>query len=320
LPELFQYTSQEQQTIFFALLNKALRSKRQLSSREERTLRRKIQKELETHHITQTNRIAHLLVYMGIYDDITPFLPLFSNENGQKILETAYNLILQHHSSANIGNAVDRTSKIVSALKNYARHDEAGQKLKAHILKGIEFVLTLYSHQFQQGIELITHYEDVPAISCYPEKLEQVWTNLIFNAIQAMENEGTLEIIVSKRQKAEGERGVRKLGTWEVGKNGSAEDGSAALHGGENQHSVTSSQYILVQITDSGPGIPKENRERIFEPFFTTKASGEGSGLGLDICRKIIDKHRGKIEVDSQPGKTTFSVWLPVVHDQINSD
>ena len=73
------------------------------------------------------------------------------------------------------------------------------------------------------------------------------------------------------------------------------------------------SSYIIVQITDSGCGIPKKIQDRIFEPFFTTKPSGEGSGLGLDIVKKIVDKHQGNIEVESRPGKTIFSVWLPIL-------
>ena len=68
---------------------------------------------------------------------------------------------------------------------------------------------------------------------------------------------------------------------------------------------------ILVEIADSGCGIPPEITDRIFEPFFTTKPAGEGSGMGLDICKKILDKHQGRIEFESQPGRTTFRVWLP---------
>lgn len=71
--------------------------------------------------------------------------------------------------------------------------------------------------------------------------------------------------------------------------------------------------HIVVQITNSGPGIPDEIKARIFEPFFTTKPAGEGSGLGLDIVRKIVEKHQGQIEVESQPGRTTFRVLLPVI-------
>jgi signal transduction histidine kinase len=98
----------------------------------------------------------------------------------------------------------------------------------------------------------------------------QVWTNLIHNAIQAMEGKGKLEIVVREQD-----------------------------------------NYVIVQVTDSGCGIPPEIQERIFEPFFTTKPLGEGSGLGLDIVKKIVNKHEGRIEVESVPGETTFRVWLP---------
>lgn len=132
-------------------------------------------------------------------------------------------------------------------------------------------VLTIYHNLLKQGIEVIKNYGKVPAILCYPEEVNQVWTNLIHNAIQAMNNKGKLEIAVAE----------------------------------QNQH-------VVVILTDSGCGIPDKILARIFEPFFTTKPAGEGNGLGLDIVRRIVDKHQGKIEVESEPGRTTFSVWLPI--------
>jgi signal transduction histidine kinase len=84
---------------------------------------------------------------------------------------------------------------------------------------------------------------------------------------------------------------------------------------GKGKLEITVSQQdnqVLVQVTDSGCGIPADVQGRIFEPFFTTKPTGEGSGLGLDIVKKIIEKHEGRIEVESEPGRTTFSVWLPM--------
>ncbi len=280
LPDVIQHITPEQQDLLFALLHRALESNPHLSSREGRTVRRALQQEMDAHHIHQAHRMASLLVYMGIHDDITPFFSLFLSEKGPHIVETAYNLILQHHSGKNIGDAVDRTSKIVFALKNYARRGATGQKTRAHIVEGIEVVLALYHHQFEQGIEVITQYEDVPDIFCYPDELEQVWTNLLFNALQSMQGAGTLEISVQSVK--------------------------------PGQMSKASPAYILVTITDSGPGIPQTIKEQIFDPFFTTKAPGEGSGLGLDICRTIIAKHQGEIKVESQPGRTTFSVWFPV--------
>jgi signal transduction histidine kinase len=147
--------------------------------------------------------------------------------------------------------------------------------IETNITEGIDVVLTIYHNLFKQGVEVTKNYQAVPPILCLPDELNQVWTNLIHNAIQAMENQGELEIAVFQQ-------------------NG----------------------QVVVQITDSGPGIPDNVKDRIFEPFFTTKAAGEGSGLGLDIVRKIVEKHRGKIEVESRPGRTTFSIMLPINPEQ----
>jgi len=106
---------------------------------------------------------------------------------------------------------------------------------------------------------------------CYPDELNQVWANLVHNALQGMNNKGTLTINANRQD-----------------------------------------TRLLVSITDSGKGIPLEIQSKIFEPFFTTKAIGEGSGLGLHIVKKIIDKHSGTIEVESIPGRTTLTVSLPI--------
>ena len=141
-----------------------------------------------------------------------------------------------------------------------------------NITEGIETVLTLYQNQIKQGVEVVRNYQaQLPAVLCYPDELNQVWTNLIHNALQAMDNQGTLTI-----------------------------------------DAVQQDTSVLVKITDSGKGIPPEILPKIFEPFFTTKPAGEGSGLGLDIVKKIIEKHQGKIDVESVPGTTAFTVSLPI--------
>ncbi len=164
--------------------------------------------------------------------------------------------------------------------------------IEANVADGIDVVLTLYQNQLKQGVEVVKNYQDVPLIRCSPDELNQVWTNLIHNAIQAMENRGKLAIEVFQQNNLQ-------LPTTEARAAGDPSTGSEA-------------RFVVVQITDSGPGIPKEIQDRIFEPFYTTKAAGEGSGLGLDIVRKIVEKHQGQIAVESQAGKTTFSVLLPI--------
>jgi signal transduction histidine kinase len=130
------------------------------------------------------------------------------------------------------------------------------------------------------GIEVRRSYpSDRPRIEAFGSELNQVWTNLIVNAADAMEGHGVLEIAV-----------------WGDPPAG-AEPATAP--------------GVRVELCDSGPGIPDDVRARIFEPFFTTKDVGAGSGLGLHIVRSIVDRHGGRIDVTSEPGRTCFAVTLP---------
>jgi signal transduction histidine kinase len=214
---------------------------------------------------------AQALINMGVYEKIEAYMVLFQEANVLFILKAAHNLARQQNNSNNIELAIERASKIVFSLKSYAHFEHTEKMVESSITENIDVVLTLYHNQLKQGIQVIMHCEEVPMITCYPDDLNQVWVNIIHNAIQAMDVKGTLTIEVAKKY-----------------------------------------PYIAVNITDSGAGIPEEIKDRIFEPFFTTKPRGEGSGLGLDIVRKVIEKHQGHINVTSQPGKTTFSVLLPM--------
>ncbi len=271
LPQLFQQISPERQADFFALLAANKQHQGTLSFREERKCKRALTKQLKVLKIDDADTLANSLVYLGITQDITPFSPLLEDSNCHLILDTAYNLVTQQNNSENIQLAVERVAKIVFALKSYIRQSDSGEMSRAQLTEGIDVVLTIYQNQLKQGIEVVKHYQDVPEILCYPEELNQVWTNLVHNAIQAMNYQGTLVINVSQ----------------------------------ENNQ-------VVVQFTDSGCGISPEIKTKIFEAFFTTMPMGEGSGLGLNIVSKIIEKHQGRIEVDSVPGKTTFSIFLPI--------
>ena len=271
LPQVLQKLSPPQQTEFKALLTAACQPHPYLSTRETRKLKRILTQELATHDIENPETLADSLVQMGITENSVQFLPLLRNEHSTLVLETANNLSSQFRNSENINIAVDRAAKIIYALKSYARQDTSGSKIMTKITDNIDIILTLYHNQIKQKIDLIQDYQPIPDILCYPEELSQVWTNLIHNAIQAMDYKGVLKINVFQQE-----------------------------------------QFVVVQIVDSGMGIPLEIQEKIFEPFFTTKPAGEGSGLGLDIVSKIIKKHGGSIEVASQPGETTFSIYLPI--------
>jgi len=271
LPAFFYSLSKEQLQYFSALLQRSLQQESTLSVREERKLKRALIRQLEADAIEKTAIIADTLVDMRVYDEIEPFLPLLKVPDNQHILQAAYKLSHLQRSTKTIETAAVRASKVVFALKNYSHYDHAGEPVQTDLTEGIETVLTLYHNQIKQGIEVIKNYAELPPVMCYPDELNQVWTNLIHNALQAMDYKGTLKIDI-----------------------------------------LVKDERVVINITDNGTGIPDEIKPKIFEPFFTTKPQGEGSGLGLDIVRKIIRKHEGEITVDSTPGKTTFSISLPL--------
>lgn len=170
----------------------------------------------------------------------------------------------------------ERVQELVQSMKSYSYMDQGAQQI-VDVHQGLEDTLRLFSYKLKDDIEIRRVYDStLPQLLAYGSELNQVWTHLIDNAIDAMDGAGVLEISTSQN-------------------NGS----------------------ILVQITDSGRGIPAAIRSRIFEPFFTTKAVGKGSGLGLDVCRRIVEnRHQGSLSFGSEPGKTTFTVCLPIAPKQ----
>lgn len=282
LPQVFQILSPEQQTVFFALLDQSSKSKTQIITKERRQLKQNLIYQLQANNIVEKARaIADTFIDIGISENIENYLLLLNDANVEIILQLIYDLTRLRSNNANIINAVDKASKVVFALRNYARYDHTGKKVTAQVTNGIETVLELYHNQLKQGIEVVRDYGEIPEILCYPDELNQVWTNLIHNAIHAMDSRGILEIKVY----------------WELI---------------EFKASIIKKPSVVVNIIDNGSGILPEIKSRIFEPFFTTKSSGQGSGLGLDISRKIVEKHQGEINVESQPGRTVFSVFLPI--------
>jgi signal transduction histidine kinase len=172
-----------------------------------------------------------------------------------------------------LAESTARMSALVGAVKSYAYMDR-GQLVEVDIHEGLETTLAVLGHKLKHAeIEVVRHYDrSLPKLTVYGGELNQVWTNLLDNAIQAVGEKGTITL-------------------------------TTALEG----------PCVRVDIADDGPGMAAEVRERIFEPFFTTKDVGQGTGLGLDAARRIVvERHRGSIEVDSEPGRTVFHVWLPI--------
>ena len=272
LPQLLQQLSPQDVKQFCLLLDWATKPKGTISTREERQLRRKLEKKLTEQSLEFSYQLADTLSKMHINESLEPILPLLKNPAATFIINSAYQLAGIQNNSRNISLATERAAKIVFALKTYIHQDNSDSKTKCDIRDSIDLVLTLYHNQIKRGIEVIKNYETIPEINCYAEELTQVWSNLIGNAIQGMNYQGTLNINTKEQD-----------------------------------------NYVVVEIEDTGSGIPKDIQEKIFEPFFTTKAPGEGSGLGLHIVQQIIEKHQGLIKFSSEIGYTKFSVWLPII-------
>jgi signal transduction histidine kinase len=272
LPVVINSLDDDQKTLFEMLLESASESDLMLSTREERKLKKEIAAILEDHGIENSRAISQKFVAMKVFKDIERFIPLIQSDKSDQILDTAYKVSDLNLNTKNIIQAVERASKVIFALKTFSRYDHTGEMIEANLVNTLETVLTIYHNQIKQGTEVVREYDDnLNDIMCFPDELNQVWTNLVHNALQAMDYKGTLTISVKK-------------------------DGG----------------YQVVSIQDSGCGIPEDIKEKIFDPFFTTKPAGEGSGLGLDIINKIIHKHGGKIDLDSQVGVgTTFHIYIP---------
>jgi signal transduction histidine kinase len=175
---------------------------------------------------------------------------------------------------SDLTDAVHRISDLVAAVRSYSQLDRASRQ-RTDVRDGLESTLTMLGHKLKGGITVVREYGDLPPIDAYAGELNQVWTNVIDNAVDAMDGAGTLTV----RTRPEADR-------------------------------------VVVEIADTGPGMPSEVIARAFEPFFTTKDVGKGTGLGLDIARRIVvERHAGTIDIDS-PGPegkgTVVRVSLPV--------
>ena len=170
----------------------------------------------------------------------------------------------------------ERVRDIVVSLRNYSRLDEAAIK-DVDIHEGINSTLLILNHRIKQGVEIIKDYGDLPLVWCSPSQLNQVFTNIIANALDAM---------------FETDSPAKRLTVT-----------TRALH----------KQQIQISFRDTGPGMSPEVKAKIFDPFFTTKGVGKGTGLGMGICFKIVEQHQGTIEVLTQVGEgSEFIITLPV--------
>ncbi|MEZ4949725.1 MAG: ATP-binding protein [Saprospiraceae bacterium] len=172
-----------------------------------------------------------------------------------------------------IREASGRISGLIGSIKSYTHMDQSRNAQKINLFEGLKSTIMILKHRLKAkhiSIEKEMDY-DLPEVMAYPGELNQIWTNLIDNAIDAMEEGGILGLKTYRER-----------------------------------------DFAVVEISDNGSGIPEEIKNQIFDPFFTTKEVGKGTGMGLDLVRRMVDHHKGRIELNSEPGKTTFKICLPI--------
>ncbi len=210
--------------------------------------------------------------------DLENILSSVGSDSFMNIMHWLENLLSSEKIITDLEDASGRISKLVHAIKSHVHMDRSSDLNYTGIHHDLENTLTLLGHKLREkNISVEKSFcNDMPEIEAYVGDLNQVWTNIIDNAIYAMPNGGKLRIETS-----------------------------------------CDKRKVIVRIIDNGPGIPKEILSRIFDPFFTTKKVGEGTGIGLDIVMRVLKQHNADIKVNSEPGKTSFEICLPVSQKEV---
>jgi signal transduction histidine kinase len=226
--------------------------------------------------ISEVDTVENLVEFGFQPDDIRAFGKYIPRQFLSPVLNWINNILVTERMVEDIGESSKRIADLVSSVKTFTHMDRAPDKQYADIHIGISNTLTMLGYKFKKGnITLAEEFDEtLPPVKAFIGELNQVWTNLIDNALDAMEANG---------------RGTLTIKTKKDG------------------------PFVQVSIIDDGPGIPADIQPRIFEPFFTTKEIGKGTGLGLEVVQRIVQQqHNGSIKVKSEPGHTEFMVCFPI--------
>jgi len=228
---------------------------------------------LEDHSMEEGDDIAETFVDFGVtVDDLDQIHDIVGDDSLSPIMWWLESTLSLENLVNEIQEASGRISSLVKSVKDYSHMGRGVAMESVDVHEGLRSTITMLKHKFKsKNIKLIKNLtSELPRVEGFAGELNQVWTNLIVNAIDAMGQDGTLTI-----------------------------------------DTYPDREYVRVDFMDNGAGIPEDIQTRIFEPFFTTKAIGEGTGMGLDIVKKIMDRHKARIDVESRPGKTTFRLCFP---------
>jgi len=257
----------------FNLANTYIPQSKPLTTREERAFSQAINRDLATRYPNLSNSmfIAKRIVELGhtAYSDI--FEVFITHPKYDQIFAAASKMVNTRRSVENIQVSVEKAARVVKSLNRFAHANVEGEHTYFNLKESLDTVITILWNRIKTGSQVQVTVNESSRIFGNQDELNQVWTNIINNAIQACNYAAQIEI-------------------WDAEAN----------------------DYHHLYIRNNGPRIPDEIRTRIFEPFFSTKKVGEGTGLGLHIVKKIIDKHNGEIYCESDDTYTTFIVKIPI--------
>lgn len=226
--------------------------------------------QFEARGMPDARRVARRMVDLGASDSANRLLELAGPDDAVPLIGCLQELVMLRRNGLAISTAISTVNRIVSALRAYSHLDQTRVD-KVNLHDGIETTLIILGSRLKHGVAVVRRFGELPPVPVYVDELNQVWTNLIVNGLDAIGDKGELVL-----------------------------------------ESEVLGDEVVVRVVDDGPGIPEDLHQRIFKAFFTTKAKGKGTGLGLGIVQRIVDKHGGRLECDSKPGRTCFSVYLPV--------
>ena len=229
---------------------------------------------LEDNDIEKGDEMAENLVDFGFTeDDMDQIKEILPAEALGSVLWWIESNLNTERLVSDIKVAGDRIANLVSSIKSYSHMDQQPSMEVIDIVHGLKDTITILQHRFKkQHVELEKELNcELGKIKAIPGELNQVWTNLISNALDVLPDGGKITI-----------------------------------------RTYTERDSMCLEIIDNGPGVPEEIQNRIFEPFFTTKGVGEGTGMGLDIVKRIVDRHHGSISLESVPGRTCFRTCFPI--------
>jgi signal transduction histidine kinase len=266
LRTMFSFDAEERE-LFFLLLEHHRSLSLTLPAPPDRARRRELLKMLTEKGLAVSEEIADYMLELNLSPEVLE--RLISRPALTDILQSTLDLLVMARMNKIITEAGGKAAHVVDALRRYLKG--TGERYERFDVKEqLETMLTLFQHHIKRGVRIVRTFDAGTEVVGDRQRLNQVWMNLIRNALEAMQYKGSLTL------------GARRT-----------------------------DEQILVSVQDDGPGIADAVRERVFHPYFTTKADSEGLGIGLDLCRKIVESHRGTIGFESRPGNTVFTVTLP---------